>query len=55
MGIAEKGIEHDKVLEIFPQFDKVYEIEKEILKRGDIGFELFYGLRAYRKIKCHVL
>jgi|SRR3989339_845936 len=44
MSIAEKGIEHEKVLEIFPQFDKVYEIEKETLKRGDIGFELFYRL-----------
>lgn len=44
MSIAEKGIEHKQVLEIFPQFDKVNEIEKEKLKYGDIGFELFYNL-----------
>ena len=44
MGIIHKGIEHDRVMQIFPQFDKVYEIEKEILKHGDIGYELFYRL-----------
>lgn len=44
LSIAQKGIEHEKVLEIFPQFDKVYAIEKEILKYGDIGYELFYDL-----------
>ena len=38
IGIAQKGIEHSKVLEILPQFDKVYEIEKETLKYGDIGY-----------------
>ena len=44
LSIAEKGIEHEKVLEVFPQFDKVSEIEKETLKYGDIGYELFYQL-----------
>ena len=44
LSIAQKGIEHKKVLEIFPQFDKVDAIEKEILKYGDIGYELFYDL-----------
>ena len=43
ISIARKGIEHEKVMDIFPQFDKVYEIEKEMLKE-DIGFELFYRL-----------
>ncbi len=43
-GILKKGIEHQKVLEIFPQFEKVYEIEKERLKYGDLGYELFYKL-----------
>lgn len=41
---AEKGIEDSYVKEIFSQFDKVYTIEKEILKYGDIGYELFYKL-----------
>ena len=43
-GIDKKGIQHEKVLEVFPQFDKVFEIEKETLKYGDIGYELFYKL-----------
>lgn len=44
MSLAEKGLTHEKVLEIFPQFEKIYEVEKEILKYGDIGYELFYRL-----------
>ena len=44
VSIAQKGIDHERVLEIFPQFDKVYAIEKEVLKYGDIGYELFYDL-----------
>jgi hypothetical protein len=43
-GILKKGIEHKKVLEIFPQFENVFEIEKDKLKQGDIGYELFYRL-----------
>jgi len=43
-GLLKKGIEHKKVMEIFPQFDKVYEIEKDKLKQGDMGYELFYRL-----------
>ena len=40
--LSERGIEHKKVLEVFPQFDKVFAIEKEFLKFGDEGYELFY-------------
>ena len=47
-GILHKGIEHKKVLEMFPQFEKVFEIEKETLKHGDIGYELFYRLSNNR-------
>ena len=43
-GIDLKGISHERVKEIFPQFDKVFAIEKEILKKGDTGYELFYKL-----------
>ncbi|MBT3405055.1 hypothetical protein HN832_03985 [archaeon] len=43
-GIMKRGIEHEKVLEIFPKFDKVFEIEKDRLKQGDFGYELFYSL-----------
>ncbi len=41
---AEKGIEDKTVKEIFQQFDKIYAIEKDILKYGDIGYELFYKI-----------
>ena len=43
-GILKRGIVHEKVLEIFPQFEKVFEIEKDELKYGDIGYELFYRM-----------
>lgn len=43
-GIDMRGIPHDKVQEIFPQFDKVFAIEIEKLKKGDLGYELFYDL-----------
>ena len=46
LSAAEKGIEDKKVKEIFSQFDKVYLIEKEILKYGDVGYELFYKLSS---------
>jgi len=39
-----RGMSHKKVLEIFPQFDKIFAIEVETLKHGDIGYELFYRL-----------
>jgi len=43
-GIAQRGINHERVLEIFSQFDKITEIEIDKLKYGDIGYELFYNL-----------
>lgn len=43
-GIDKRGISHEKVLEIFPQFENVYAIEIEPLKKGDLGYELFYKL-----------
>ena len=42
--LAERGLEHKKVLEIFAQFDKVFAIEKDKLKFGDFGYELFYRI-----------
>ncbi|MBT4135903.1 hypothetical protein HOD75_00895 [archaeon] len=42
MGIMRKGISEEKFNEIFPQFEKIKRIEKETLKFGDIGYELFY-------------
>ncbi len=41
---AQKGIDDRRVIEIFSQFDKVYAIEKDVLKHGDAGYELFYDL-----------
>ncbi len=44
VGLLKKGISEDKFNEIFPQLEKVYRIEKETLKQGDIGYELFYKI-----------
>lgn len=44
LGIDRRGISHKRVIKIFPQFDKVIAIEIETLKKGDIGYELFYML-----------
>jgi hypothetical protein len=46
MSLAEKGLTRERVLEVFPQFDKVHEIEEETLKYGDKGYELFYNLSS---------
>lgn len=43
-GIDKRGISHERVLGIFPQFDKVFAIEVEKLKKGDLGYELFYSI-----------
>lgn len=47
-GILKRDIPHEKVLEIFPQFEKVFEIEKEKLKHSETGYELFYRLSNNR-------
>jgi hypothetical protein len=39
-----KGISEEKFDEIFPQFDKVYAIEIETMKKGDLGYEPFYKI-----------
>ncbi len=44
IGIAQKGLTHEQVLQVFPQFDKVIAIEKEAMKHGNMGYELFYDL-----------
>lgn len=44
LGIDKKGINHDRVLEIFKRFDKITFIEIKTLKYGDRGYELFYKI-----------
>jgi len=44
IGLLKKGISEEKFNEIFPQFDKVSVIEIEKLKKGDLGYELFYKI-----------
>ncbi len=39
-----RGMEHERVLEILQEYDKIFLIEKRKLKFGDIGYELFYRL-----------
>ena len=43
-GIDKRGLTHERVMEIFPQFEKVFAIETETLKFGDLGYELFYEI-----------
>jgi len=43
-GLLRKGISEEKFDKIFPQFDKVVAIEIEKLKKGDLGYELFYRI-----------
>lgn len=42
--LLRKGISEEKFNEIFPQFDKIYAIEIEELKKGDFGYEMFYRI-----------
>lgn len=42
LGLLKRGISEDKFNEVFPQFEKIYKVEKETLKSGDIGYEFFY-------------
>lgn len=42
--ILSKGIDHERVMGIFPRFEDIFAIEIETLKHGDIGYELFYKL-----------
>lgn len=44
IGLLRKGIPEEKFNEIFPQFDKVSVIEIEEMKKGDLGYELFYKM-----------
>lgn len=44
IGLLKKGISDEKFNEIFPQFDKVFVIEIEKMKKGDLGYELFYKI-----------
>ena len=44
IGIMKRNIPHEKVLEIFPQFEKVFAIEKDVLKFGNLGYELYYKI-----------
>jgi hypothetical protein len=39
-----KSIPEEKFNEVFPQFDKVTTIEVEKMKKGDVGYELFYKM-----------
>jgi|SRR3989338_5001705 len=41
---AMRDISYEMVLKVFPQFDKVFAIEKKLLKFGDTSYELFYNL-----------
>jgi hypothetical protein len=43
-GLDKRGLSHEMIKEIFPQFEKITSIEVETLKYGDLGYELFYEL-----------
>lgn len=42
IGLLRKGISEERFNEIFQHFDKVFAIEIEEMKKGDLGCELFY-------------
>lgn len=44
MSLIRKSISEEKFEEVFSNFDKVYAVEMEELKKGDVGYELFYKL-----------
>ena len=44
IGLLRKGISEEKFNDIFPQFNKVFAIEIEKLKKEDLGYELFYKI-----------
>lgn len=46
LGLIRRHIEHEEVLKIFPKFEKIFAIEKETLKYGDVGYELFYKISS---------
>ena len=44
IGLLRKGISEERFNEIFPHFDKISAIEIETMKKGDLGYELFYKI-----------
>lgn len=44
LGLLKKGIPEEKFNDTFPHFDKISAIEIERLKKGDLGYELFYQM-----------
>ena len=48
--IAQRDINHDWLLETFHEFDKIKLIEEDILKKGDIGYDLYYEISHNRTL-----
>ncbi len=42
--LSGRDMDHEEILKTYFEFDKVYFIEEEILKLGDIGFDIYYKL-----------
>ena len=42
--IIGRDMDHKFILKTYFEFDKIYYIEEEILKYGDIGYDLYYKL-----------
>lgn len=48
--IAQRNIKHDFLLKTFFEFDKIKLIEEDVLKYGDIGYDLFYEISNNRTL-----
>lgn len=50
-----RGMEHERILEILQEYDKIFLIEKRKLKFGDIGYELFYKLNINSSLSIAII
>ena len=48
--ISSRDIDHDFVVKTFFEFDKINLIEEDILKFGDIGYDLYYEISNNRTL-----
>ncbi len=55
MRIRERNINHEFLLKTFFEFEKVKLIEEDVLKRGDIGYDLSYELSGNQTLIIGVI
>ena len=48
--ISQRDIDHDFLRKTFFEFEKIRLIEEDVLKRGDIGYDLYYEISRNRTL-----